>query len=581
MTSIDFTTCEAFEFGMKALDDAFVPRAHLFGTRLVQKMRETRNARLLDILKQFQVAIHAQERSGVNDPAELNCVLLALRRAVEMNKESLYEKALARFQSLLRSFGFRSVAFAPNKAALQRAFQQCELLATSMHYRTGALSKQEADPYLREELEELVLEWKQKQKLYTAKQKAELTPVDKRTLKHLARYPHFADRLTECKELREAMFKLLIRDGMRVSHCVKYPAAVEKLRESHLTSRCGGLHSFNGVNKPKMRILEDVKGKGLCVRHPESGEFFPVLGRGVESALWVFKEKNVRPGDWEMFHDGIRHWSQNDYKVPMEELDWYRRHLPPCDRISFDELKRLYPESTLEEGDRVWCFSSTRQHLKRNIEGTHGYFVLYEPGEDGSYCVYPFGLYAKDWPESVPAMFAFIGNTVPAVIAYPDPNYYYSHRQRAMIPTVIGKGDSEKLAEMQAKLRDLVRDEKLVFQLGGKNCVPEAEKLVLGNDSSLTKMPLEKFAIPLFLKPVIYPFNYSPEFLKPYMMRLIIFLIGGTRSLHGMSLYTSQLVKELRMFYPGRLHELIESGRQNGYFHWGHNRDLALTEKEV
>lgn len=498
---------------------------------------------------------------------------------------------------------------------------QCRLLKqrmTALKYRierdNGGLDKGNNSIDEAEELKQQVIEWKQGYELYQDTSVSE-TEMDK--LLEASRYPKFVKLLKFDPALRNQFFRWTIRDNNSVGSFVQFPSTCSRLKSALISGRIGRFaEKFQFVakkngektfNLPFQVATED----GRLVKKEISilDESRRLKLRGgyeltIQEIINIFKRKNFDPGKLEFFGScGISNWHTHELgwwnpdtesyeriDVERENSRWWEQ-MPVFEHLSQDEACRRFGIESLRDGQWVAVAKSTRESLSLDIDRSHGYFEILVPDERGGFNLYPLGKFAKEFPANLIDKFLFVTNTVESRIEYPDENPYYSHRQHASAPFVLGEDEGLALMEMIRKDLKAAREGNVVFQFAWENCAwwpQERLENLLGKkeDGNVGGAPNFFVNSVLESRPQVQPLRLIfkicralPECIKKVAVRIVAFILGSWRGRWVVeegervfkSMKNSKFKKECKMYHPALLHEKIQNKEIAGNVTLGHH----------
>jgi hypothetical protein len=114
--------------------------------------------------------------------------------------------------------------------------------------------------------------------------------------------------------------------------------------------------------------------------------------------------------------------------------------------------------------------TASRSSPSLDFEKTHAYIELAIPMGGGQYAIYDFGKFAYEFPGSVAENLTFFCRTVPATVAYPDENIFYTHRQHAQYSFELTSKQGFDLMEEIAQDIRMSRVGNFVYQIESENC---------------------------------------------------------------------------------------------------------------
>lgn len=346
--------------------------------------------------------------------------------------------------------------------------------------------------------------WKQAQKLYP-KEQQDLTDEDLSKIYALSCYPKYMKRLLQSKKQRDLFFKFALRDNIGISELCRYTQEINNLYSCHMIGRIGAFsRQMLGINIEQR--IEDGQYKvyqslTLLIENQkvnilDKSQLFTFSNGKTVSLSDIFKDfsnKNLCPGDYEFFFDGIRPWNGHEWgeKKLNEETyqtvdslqDHYWDQFPLFDLITQDKLEKRYQIEIQDERQWVGIIESSRQCPTRDLDNAHGYMLLYIPlpnrkahnpyragkadmKEQKVYKVIPIGMFATHFPNSCWEKLTFVASTVKGIPVFPDPNYFYSHRQKASYPVLLSEEEGIKIF----KEIGIKKAEGGIFQWSWENC---------------------------------------------------------------------------------------------------------------
>ena len=217
--------------------------------------------------------------------------------------------------------------------------------------------------------------------------------------------------------------------------------------------------------------------------------------------------------------------------------------------------------------------TATRTSLNLDFENTHAFLEVAIPWDKGNYRIFHFGKFGIYLLPTFYEQLARFCETVPAVIAYPDSNVFYSHRQLNRYPVLV---DKEKgLLLMEAIKLDILKGHQgnFVYQVESENCAKwtyETLVLVLGKDKipNLYRMPLLE-THPTGLVANIFRFvKKLPEILQVRALTSLHMILGAWRGTwvieNGQRVWKSLVVHDFwqttEVYLPALLVEQVYKG---------------------
>lgn len=326
------------------------------------------------------------------------------------------------------------------------------------------------------EILSIAREWKEQQPLILVKELS-LREID--YLTYAASRFEFIEQLIRDPSLQSAFFKWVIRDGIHPQLFIDYPEIQRKLVSCHLNGRIG--HQGGEL----IKIYPDkvtLPFEGVEYNILDSRQVVTFRGNyrlTIDQIFEVFKHKGHRVGNLELMSDGIINWNVHrlgwwdatarDYRViDVDQPGWWK-HLPSLQVLTIEQARERYGIHIDGVNWNV-AAAASRSQPSLDFEKTHAYIELAIPMGNGSYAIYDFGKFAYQFPESVTENLTFFCRTVPATVAYPDENVFYTHRQHAQYS--FGLTSEQGFDLMQGIAHDirLSRVGNFVYQIESENC---------------------------------------------------------------------------------------------------------------
>lgn len=500
-------------------------------------------------------------------------------------------------------------------ANIQRLNRSLNLALIKLQYRIQIengglqiLNLQEIDPELVTALEQKVDDWKKQDEKFEHTQEGDFSLK----IQDMCCYPEIIkfmlDPLNafECKKYLDE----ILNGNYDLDTLNQYPDESAQLSKVRLNQRLGALsHRLISVD-----LVPDMQG-GLLKKLNllMEGHKVNVLDKkqkvrfsnGLECTLAEiykdFKDKNLRPGDFEVFYEGILPFNghhlgprivdgqkNKKYKIlDTSQTGWYEK-TPILDMRSRDYLEKRY-NIEIEPGQWVIPLYATRRE-ELDVVNSHGYCVIYQPIENSdNYRVYSFGAFPWNFPQGY-GLFTFVGDTVEGTVTL-DPNYYYWQSQKASWAPVV----NPEVAQALLKELGLQKKTGFHFQFAWENCAFFIRNVYNKVFKSLN-LPLEvpNFFTKKFLKmkpsgalKVIHRFFTKLSIkLRPLLLKIFSFLFLTWRSLDlkiggkkvKKNLFQTPFVKEMKGNFPSAMHYRIKKQKLPGVLNYGHRPDVALAK---
>lgn len=351
-------------------------------------------------------------------------------------------------------------------------------------YREGVFEHKPIDEKIHLVLKELLKTWKQQQDVFYRDEK-QLNARDLGVLNAVCKYEEFAKLLLEDQQLMSRFFNWSIRDNNQVRVFVEFPKTCQRIIEARIS---GHLGLFSGqilkVKKNDVTLrFEQEKPDGTVfiksVSVLDESKNVTFKGGVVETIggiFAIFARRLYGVQNFEMFGGKkpcIRNWNKhklayfdvklNDFvSVIIDESNWWDK-LPVFEVISQEALENRIGQKLTGEEWGVGIAQATRTNMGFDISYCHAFLSIAIKQNDGRYRIFDFGKYIDDFPQTFWDFLKLMANTVPSSIAYPDPNRFYSERQRVSVPYTLTK--EEGLQLMSLILRDIqkARSNELSF----------------------------------------------------------------------------------------------------------------------
>ncbi|MDF2578105.1 MAG: hypothetical protein K0S74_1589 [Chlamydiales bacterium] len=297
------------------------------------------------------------------------------------------------------------------------------------------LIKEEEVKIAQEVLEPLLMDlmdWKKAQGKVFAE--PELTEKDRAVMNCLAKYPKFVQMAAKSHAIAHSLFRWAIKYHNPIDVFVEFPHA-QKIIESHprLMHRIGyygGKHlTIEKVNCVKQVCLELYYHGKHNLLDKTTKLCYQEFNYTINDILRDFRNKDNKPGEFELFADGINYWEADKIYDPIymgsPYLEWWER-LPVLQTLNQEQLQLKYnltSEQIIQNGTLQWIFSvgSVSVNDDLGFGEAHAYLEVAIPTEEGDYTVYPFSIYPAEFAQTTWQKLSFTAQTFPAKIYYPDP----------------------------------------------------------------------------------------------------------------------------------------------------------------
>lgn len=476
------------------------------------------------------------------------------------------------------------------------------LKALSLQYRIETLKKSEPDSLLSGFLINALKKWKQGIELYIDK---EATANDLKKLNELSRYTRFVDVLLKNLEVQDECFKLIIRDHFPIKILVQYfkTCAID-LKNALLTMRAG-FFEMHGCKKLKIVKMDSEEGKIKDLQFEINHKFVSVLNdsaiislNGGVSHTWR-KLKNLceiakkLPAQVEVFEEGgLLLWCPQGLKYhengDISAIDtkqsnyWEDQKLPVFLTLSKEKIEKMLHITITDEKP---CIATIEASCidPFHVDNAHGASTIYLPIGNDQYRVFPFGKYAKKFPQTDFEKLCFLGDTVEAELTYPDPTPFYTQRIHGVVPYLLTQDEAELfLKKYGLEIKD--------FQFSGNNCSADFQRIfeeTFGKEEEGGLIP-NFFRQPLVESKFFFPANYVFGAIQGCDPRIAFIFLHGIHLLCGSkreysrqneekscietrSLYNSEFCDTQNLYVPGRLVYRILTREIKGITYFGYD----------
>lgn len=490
-----------------------------------------------------------------------------------------------------------------NDSQIAKVKFQLQRRVIALKYRlegiNGGLDEETDQEHNRNLLEKMAADWKLNEVVFSDK---ELTGEDLEKIELAARHREFADLLIQDQAARQEFFTWAMRDRNEVKPYIQFPATQQKIASSNLQGRIGRM----GGEQLQISVQDADGVQEKILTLPFEGQMINILNdqtvitfRGnfkltIAEVFEVFRNKNTRVGDLEFLKDGITNWNvhelgwwnadKNAYEVvDISKPGWWKQ-LPFLEILTKKQAKNRYG---LHLDGITWsaAASATRGSASLDFDQTHAFLEMAIPMTNGKYAIYDFGKFATQFPSSFMEVLSMLCRTVPATVAFPDENIYYTHRQHALHSFALTPDQGLKL--MDSIRRDLIkaRAGNLVYQIESENCAKWLhEKLegVLGYLPNLFKMHILDTEPVGFVSVIFELIKKLPRNLQIPVLTALHLPLGATQEawilengkLIARSLTTHEFWETGVIYLPAFLHKQLETGALEAIY------EKATTSKQ-
>lgn len=452
-------------------------------------------------------------------------------------------------ETSLKSRTVQTALLALKKEANSNRVTPLLLRAASLCHRVENLKdhqskNKEVDKALFLSLKLKASEWKRNDLVFSSD---ELSLTDESKLEELARYPLFAALLLKDKKALHDFFKWSLKNSLSVPVFVEFPGIAKKVDQSLLKARIGafggeGLKFCKNPDQKDVTLL--FEGKEVSVLDPsQKVHFTSGTALKVNQVFQMFKRKNLEEGHLTYFQDGIFDWDPNRLApkgkeegllkgIDLSKEDWHKE-LPILRRMTKEEAADHF---SLPCDGKQWVMNvvATRQSKRLDTFGSHCFFRLAIPEEDGSYRVtYGWGKFTKRYPQNPLDSLGFLFAPKHGVVQYPDNNEIYTSRDRVEKNFLITP--EKGFSCLQSLRDDMLRAERghFPFQILADNCtdwvVDKVRRFAGEEESRLFDMSYRELDPRPPLSGLVKVLRRSSDQTADVILSALSFVLGGWR----------------------------------------------------
>lgn len=371
-------------------------------------------------------------------------------------------------------------------------------------------------------LEQLAEAWK-KTEIY-ANASPGLSDLDKERLNEVRRYPKFLELLLSDVNLQKRFFTWSMRNHNGVRAFIEFPATVQKVRETFMSSRFGasdgdGLAVYGHEQEEKAEKSEK-DGASAAIRTVDIKIKYEAADKSIQTVslldeaeeislrnnfkltvgkvFEIISQKATDWGDIEFCNGILCNWhvgkmgrwnpEKADYDLVKDLVD-----LPVCKILTLDQAKVLWGKDKdgydyADGRNSIGRNMATRRTETLDAHGTHAYRMIAIPKQDNKkniyYTAYTFGKFPTTFPKEwlsgsnvisrtiykIIEYIKYFFQTQPGTIAYPDTSIYNTERQHG--GTTFRMSPEESDTEIRMIQRDikLAREGKAAYNINCHNC---------------------------------------------------------------------------------------------------------------
>lgn len=367
------------------------------------------------------------------------------------------------------------------------SFHRFKLRVLALLYRLEELAPSELDLALYDTLLVKAQEWKKKEISFWH---TNLEFHEENLLKKTCEHSKYVREVLRQPKTLNYFFKWVLRDRLPLEPLIEYPNMIEKLQKSLMIgriSRHGGkilkikeVPVSPGSSTVEKMLTLPFEGTDTNILDPYKkftfrGEYTLSVGEVLNS----FAKKKTTPGNLELMKDGIINWNTNKlaYWDALEKCyvaidllcdEWWNQ-LPDFEIITAKQARAKYGAQL--DGEN-WNFSirASREDHSLNFENCHSYLEIAIPLDRDHYKIFDFGKFSTRFPKNDWEKLWIFSVFTPAVIAYPDENIFYTHRQHVNYSNIVTAVEGYAIMDLIKDDMLEARKGNLFFQIESENC---------------------------------------------------------------------------------------------------------------
>lgn len=366
-------------------------------------------------------------------------------------------------------------------------FHRFKLKVISLLYRLEEIVPTDPDLSLYQQLLSEAKKWKQNEKSFW---RTAISFQEEIILQRCCGFSYYVGEVLKNKKSLNELFKWVLRDKMPIEVWVKFPAMAALLHRALMVgriSRMGGaplkiseIPQGDNSDLVEVTLTLPFEGKEVNILDPHKKvKFKGDYTLSIQEIFAVFANKKYAAGNLEFLQEGIVNW--NTFKlaywsapekhyvaIDLLRPEWWKQ-LPSFETLSLSKARERYGPQL--DGEN-WNFSirASREDHSLDFDRSHSYLEVAIPIDKTSYQIYDFGKFATWFPKDEWDRMWNFSVFSPAVIAYPDENVFYTHRQHVNFSHLTTAEEGGKI--MESIKNDMIEARKgnLVFQIESENC---------------------------------------------------------------------------------------------------------------
>lgn len=483
-----------------------------------------------------------------------------------------------------------------------------------LRYRLGdpaeRFSCMHEDPALVNRLSEAFLNFKMKDSNYPNQN---LDDIDLAQIKALSCYAKIVNLILKNQDLQISFFKSYFRDNLGLEELCCYN--IERLYPYRIQYHFGAFSSrkvLQVINENGKRFLGVLcEGRFINAFDFNQTIYFQDGCRITwRQLLKEFSKGDQRPTEFAFFYDGIKHWNSlrrgpetgnpdrylkrlyrsrtqkilHRFKkiwikparqyasIALEGKEFWKK-LPCLDILSKKAFENRY-KITVEPTEKWFeLIEAARARPTLDALNSHSYITLVERLSEDAFKIYPLGVFSEEWPRNLFSKLAFLGGTYKGTVAFPDPNFFSSFRQKAAHLSQEAGASFENKWERIAALQK----SGIAFQFIWENCTSLIEAVSPGFSLEHFTCHFQDSHFSGLIKTVQSIWKRANQFFKKCFESVMHVLCMTKRSYLNKSLYQTPFKEKLLIRVPAKLHEQIRNGAVSGTITYGHPRALSRT----
>lgn len=433
-------------------------------------------------------------------------------------------------------------------------------------------------------------QWKKKNKVFS--DNPALTAFEQEQLKKTFQYHSFTQLLHLDSKFRDEFFDWTLQRHLSPEVFIQYASATQKIPiklQDKLSKVCPDALKIQ-VRRGKKELTlpfvqEDSQGRTTIVHAP----ILPLHNKIAMTPTWrpsvaeifLSLQKPRAEQQIELMRSGLTHWSPSRYQgehsakptIDFQAKGWWNK-LPIYRKLTKAEVEKEY--GPIHHPTNWYVSARSVYHLAQlEFDQNHSYLEIVIPQKDGSYHMYPFGLFSFSDPHSMKEKIDFGFASMEGRVIYPDASISHTDRKNRgcslQIPAQLGE---EFMGEIAQDI-ELGMKGKKIYQLVGENCAKWVEGKIdyLTSKLKVAKLPLMQSSF-FKMEPrgVANWFFKGPTWLTKFFFRTIgkAFRPGREFTIDGKpySVKNSPFWREGLTYHPYQLVKNLKEQRLKSCYHF-------------